>query len=147
MLPVLNNTRNTQVIRKKRKRFVLSVSQLCGHEIGSHVREDWAFGHVDTHRTLHWLLESTGLWLDLDTHLPLPPQRIMQVHKSLNKLPSQQKPPSFGLKLTFQVVSTTEMLRGCCSSLPAASGALHFEPGGKRLATVLCGSVRLRRKI
>lgn len=32
-------------------------------------------------------------------------------HKSLNKLPSQQKPPSFGLKLTFQVFSTTEMLR------------------------------------
>lgn len=68
-------------------------------------------------------------------------------HKSLNKLPSQQqKPPSFGQKLTFQLFSTTGMHRGDALPVPAASGVQHFEPGGKRPATVPCGSFRLRRK-
>lgn len=86
MLAVLNDTRNTQDIRKKRKGLVpscLSAVWKWGPGIGSHVREDWDFGHVDTRHTLHWLLESTGLWLDLDTHFLLPPQRIVH-HSSLS---------------------------------------------------------------
>lgn len=42
-------------------------------------------------------------------------------HKSLNKLPSQQqKPLSFGLKLTFQLFPTTEMPLGWCSALSSS---------------------------
>lgn len=86
MLPRLNNTRNNQASERNGGSLgPLSVSQLCGHErlgIGSHVREDWDFGWVDTHHILGcW--KAPSLWLVLDTHSLPTPQRIMH-HGSLS---------------------------------------------------------------
>lgn len=166
MLPVLNNTRNAQDIRKKWEELVLFCLSAvwkweprdrirCARRLGL-----WPWGH-SPHTGLtagkHRLV--TGFRHPLPTSSPknhasqLPEHKhneqsdlLSKDHKSLNKLPSQQKPPSFGQKLTFQIFSTTEMPQGDALPIPAASGVQHFEPDGKRPARVPYGSFRLRRK-
>lgn len=136
MLPVLNNTRNAQDIRKKWEELVLFCLSAvwkweprdrirCARRLGL-----WPWGH-SPHTGLtagkHQLV--TGFRHPLPTSSPknhasqLPEHKhneqsdlLSKDHKSLNKLPSQQKPPSFGQKLTFQIFSTTEMPQGWCSS-------------------------------
>lgn len=159
MLPVLNNTRNAQDIRKKWKELVpFSLSAVWKWEPRNRIPWArslglWPWGH-SPHTGLtagkHRLV--TGFRYPLPTSSPKnhasqlrehkhneQSDLLSKDHKSLNKLPSQQqKPPSFGQKLAFQIFSTTEM--------PAASEVQQLEPDGKGPATVPCASFRLGRK-
>lgn len=117
----------------------LFTSQLCGNEglgTGSHVHENWDFGH----RNSHHLLDCWGapnLRLALDTCSLLTPRRIRhhgsvgtikydeyndllsKEHKSLNKLPltTTKNEITFLQTETHFPFSTTEILHGWCSFL------------------------------
>lgn len=167
MLPVLNNTRNAQDIRKKWKGLVpFCLSAVwkwgpgdripCARRLGLWPREHsphtglTAGKHglvagfryplpTSSQRSMHQSSLSTNTMDKVTCSLKTINPLTSFPHNIRNHLPSDRN----SLSNTFQ---PPRCLRDDALPIPAASGVQHFEPGGKRPAIVPCGSFRLRRK-